>query len=54
VARALANVPHRIAAIGVPNVEHRKYGTWQEHNAAHGLDARGIRARILRALSRDA
>ena len=54
VARALANVPHRIAAIGVPNVEHRKYGTWQEHNAALGLDARGIRARILRALSRDA
>jgi transketolase len=54
VARALANVPHRIAAIGVPNVEHRKYGTWQEHNAAFGLDARGIRARILRALSRDA
>ena len=54
VAAALADIPHRIAAIGVPNVEHRKYGTWQEHNAAHGLDARGIRARILRALSRNA
>ena len=54
VSAALADVPHRIAAIGVPNVEHRKYGTWREHNAAHGLDARGIRARILRALSRDA
>ena len=53
VSAALADVPHRIAAIGVPNVEHRKYGTWQEHNAAHGLDARGIRARILRALARD-
>ncbi len=52
VATALADEPHRIAAIGVPNVEHRKYGTWREHNAAHGLDARGIRARILRALSR--
>ena len=52
VATALADEPHRIAAIGVPNVEHRKYGTWLEHNAAHGLDARGIRARILRALSR--
>ena len=54
VASALSEIPHRIAAIGVPNVEHRKYGTWQEHNAAHGLDARGIRARVLRALSRDA
>jgi transketolase len=52
VATALADIPHRIAAIGVPNVEHRKYGTWQEHNTAHGLDARGIRARIVRALSR--
>jgi transketolase len=54
VAAALSDGPHRIAAIGVPNVEHRKYGTWQEHNAAHGLDARGIRTRILRALSRNA
>jgi len=54
VAAALDDVPHRIAAIGVPNVEHRKYGTWQEHNAAHGLDAHGIRARILRALARNA
>ena len=51
VAAALTDIPHRIAAIGVPNVEHRKYGTWQEHNAAHGLDARGIRARVVRALS---
>ena len=54
VAAALADVPHRIAAIGVPNVEHRKYGTWQEHNAAHGLDARGIRARAERALTKTA
>ena len=54
VALALSDIPHRIAAIGVPNVEHRRYGTWHEHNAAHGLDAHGIRARILRALSRNA
>ena len=54
VAAALADIPHRIATIGVANVEHRKYGTWQDHNAAHGLDARGIRTRILRALSRGA
>ena len=52
VAAALADIPHRIAAIGVPNIEHRKYGTWREHNAAHGLDARGIRARVVRALAR--
>lgn len=51
VAAALTDVPHRIAAIGVPNIEHRRYGTWLEHNAAHGLDARGIRARVERALS---
>jgi transketolase len=51
VARALADIPHRIAAIGVANVEHRRYGTWREHNAAHGLDARGIRARVLSALT---
>ena len=50
-AAALADIPHRITAIGVPNVEHRKYGTWQQHNAAHGLDARGIRARIGRAIA---
>lgn len=51
VAAALVDVPHRTVAIGVPNVEHRRYGTWQEHNAAHGLDARGIRASIERALA---
>jgi transketolase len=51
VAAALADMPHRIAAIGVPNVEHRTYGTWQEHNSAHGLDARGIRTRVARALT---
>jgi transketolase len=54
VAAALTDIPHRIAALGVPNTEHRKYGTWHEHNAAHGLDARGIRARVIRALSRNA
>jgi transketolase len=51
VSAALIDVPHRIAAIGVPNIEHRKYGTWQQHNAAHGLDARGIRASVQKALA---
>lgn len=44
---ALVATPHRLLALGVPNVEHRRYGTWPEHNAAHGLDAAGIRARVL-------
>lgn len=46
VSAALTDVPHRLLAIGVPNTEHRRYGTWQEHNAAHGLDPAGIRARV--------
>jgi transketolase len=48
---ALVDTPHRLLALGVPNAEHRKYGTWREHNAAHGLDAAGIRARILSFLA---
>jgi len=48
---ALVNEPHRLLAIGVPNVEHRRYGNWREHDAAHQLDAAGIRARVLSFLS---
>jgi transketolase len=48
---ALVDEPHRLLALGVPNVEHRRYGTWREHNAAHGLDAAGIRARVLSFLA---
>lgn len=50
VSAALADRPHRLLALGVPNVEHRHYGTWAEHDAAHGLDASGIRARLDRFL----
>jgi hypothetical protein len=37
----------------VPLGEFRHYGTGAEHRAAHGLDARGIRAAIERFNDRD-
>jgi len=43
VARALFDRPHRLLALGVQNVELRRYGTRQDHRTAHGLDAAGIR-----------
>lgn len=46
VSAALHDRPHRLLSLGVPNVEHRHYGTWAEHDAAHGLDAPGIRSRL--------
>jgi len=46
VSAALAEVAHRLLAIGVPLVEHRGYGTTDDHDAAHGLDAASIRRRI--------
>lgn len=46
VAAALSDAPHRLLSIGVPLTEHRKYGHAREHDAAHGLDATGLRSRI--------
>ncbi|MFJ7157849.1 transketolase family protein [Streptomyces sp. NPDC101118] len=43
---ALADLPHRVLGLGVGRAELRKYGTAEEHTAAHGLDARGLRERI--------
>ncbi|MBG0850950.1 transketolase [Streptomyces spinoverrucosus] len=43
---ALADVPHRVLGLGVGRRELRRYGTVEEHVAAHGLDARSLRERI--------
>ena len=45
-AAAIADRPARILAIGVPREEHRHYGSTEEHDRAHGLDAAGIAARV--------
>ncbi|MEV5549648.1 transketolase [Streptomyces sp. NPDC052309] len=43
---ALSDVPHRVLGLGVARRELRRYGTVEEHVAAHGLDARSLRRRI--------
>jgi transketolase len=46
VAEALSDIPHRVLALGVGRDELRRYGTEDEHRAAHGLDPASLRARI--------
>jgi transketolase len=46
-AAALADRPHRLIALGVAKGELRRYGTTEEHRAAHGLDAAGIRSALM-------
>ena len=46
VAGALNGVPHRVLHLGVGRAEVRRYGTWEDHARAHGLDAAGLRASI--------
>jgi transketolase len=46
VAAALGGVPHRVLHLGVRREEIRRYGTWQDHARAHGLDAAGLRTAI--------
>ena len=43
VVEALRDVPHRLLPLGVGRTELRNYGSPEEHIAAHGLDAAGIR-----------
>ncbi len=46
VASALSDLPHRVLGLGVARDELRRYGTPAEHQAAHGLDAKGLRSSI--------
>jgi transketolase len=46
VTAALPDRPHRLLCLGIKEPELRKYGTIAEHNAAHGLDAAGLRKSI--------
>ena len=48
VTKAIGHRPHRLLALGIENPELRKYGTIEQHRAAHGLDAAGIRRSLER------
>ncbi|CCH34092.1 hypothetical protein BN6_68550 [Saccharothrix espanaensis DSM 44229] len=49
VAEALADVPHRLRALGVRREsELRAYGTAEDHDSAHDLDVLGIAAAVRR------
>jgi transketolase len=43
---ALADLPHRVLSLGTRREELRRYGTWRDHVAGHGLDPAGLRERI--------
>ncbi|HEY0951806.1 transketolase family protein [Nocardioides sp.] len=46
VAAALRDLPHRQLALGVGRHELRRYGTPEDHAAAHGMDPVGIRRSV--------
>ncbi|MFD9333208.1 transketolase family protein [Streptomyces sp. NPDC060028] len=45
-AHALRDIPHRVLGLGVGRAELRRYGTLEEHEAAHGLDPASLRTRM--------
>lgn len=47
---ALVDIPHRTLGLGIGREELRRYGRPEEHLAAHGLDAAGVRAAVTRFL----
>ncbi|MEV7870765.1 transketolase [Streptomyces sp. NPDC088124] len=49
---ALEAVPHRVLGLGVNRRELRRYGTLDEHVAAHGLDPAALRERVSALLAR--
>ena len=46
VADTFPDLPHRLLALGVGREELRRYGQPEDHVAAHGLDAAGLRRSI--------
>jgi transketolase len=53
-ADGLRDTPHRLLALGVRDPELHRYGTTDDHDRAHGLDAAGLRRDITRFLDRTA
>ncbi|MCM3848368.1 transketolase [Pseudonocardia sp. DR1-2] len=51
VSDALADLRHRVLGLGVGATELRRYGSPEDHDAAHGLDVAGIRRSVTRFLS---
>jgi transketolase len=47
VADALADRPHRLLALGVGRRDLHRYGTPEDHDRWHGLDAASLRTRIM-------
>ena len=52
IAAALVHRPTQLLSIGVPRQFIDRYGTSAQHDAALGLDVRGIRERVLAFLDR--
>jgi transketolase len=48
---ALSDRPHRTLALGVGRTEQRRYGTPEQHDTLHGLDAAGLHRSISEFLS---